>query len=64
MTLHKLTFQVLMAEGMSKLASVPSAAGSAAAPKVAAAAPVVKEEKKKETSEEESDGDMGMGLFD
>ncbi|KAJ1858345.1 60S acidic ribosomal protein P2 [Coemansia sp. RSA 1822] len=52
----------VIAEGKSKLASVPSggaapaaAAAGSAAPAAAAAA---------EESEEESDEDMGMGLFD
>ncbi|KAF8518993.1 ribosomal protein 60S [Hysterangium stoloniferum] len=59
----------LIAEGSSKLASVPSggggavaaAAGGAAAPAAAAAA---EEEEKKEEEKEESDDDMGFGLFD
>ncbi|KAF7703559.1 ribosomal protein, large P2, like isoform X1 [Silurus meridionalis] len=62
----------VIAQGYSKLASVPSggavavaasgapAAGGAAAP--AAAAEEKKEEKKEES--EESDDDMGFGLFD
>ncbi|CAG8383551.1 unnamed protein product [Penicillium salamii] len=49
--------QELIAEGSTKLASVPSG-GSAAA-----AAPAA-EEKKEEKEEEESDEDMGFGLFD
>ncbi|PIL24976.1 hypothetical protein GSI_12863 [Ganoderma sinense ZZ0214-1] len=58
----------LIAEGSSKLASVPSggavAASSApAAGGAAAAAEEVKEEKKEE-EKEESDDDMGFGLFD
>ncbi|KAL1879128.1 hypothetical protein VTK73DRAFT_7247 [Phialemonium thermophilum] len=58
----------LIAEGSSKLASVPSgggaapAAGGAAAGGAAAEAP--KEEEKKEEEKEESDEDMGFGLFD
>ncbi|KNE66705.1 60S acidic ribosomal protein P2 [Allomyces macrogynus ATCC 38327] len=55
----------VIAEGMTKLASVPSggaaagaAAGGAAAPAAAAEAAPVEEEK------EESDDDMGFGLFD
>ncbi|WEW58487.1 60S acidic ribosomal protein P2 [Emydomyces testavorans] len=60
--------QELIAEGTTKLASVPSGgAGGAAAPAGAAAggeaAPAAKEEEKKE-EEEESDEDMGFGLFD
>ncbi|CRG92183.1 hypothetical protein PISL3812_09239 [Talaromyces islandicus] len=60
--------QELIAEGTSKLASVPSggaggaapAAGGAAAGGAAEAAP----EKEAEKEEEESDEDMGFGLFD
>ncbi|KAL2019478.1 hypothetical protein VTK56DRAFT_9594 [Thermocarpiscus australiensis] len=60
----------LIAEGSSKLASVPTggaggaaaAAGGAAAGGAAAEAP--KEEEKKEEEKEESDEDMGFGLFD
>ncbi|KAK0432870.1 ribosomal protein 60S [Armillaria solidipes] len=59
----------LIAEGSSKLASVPSGgAGGAAAPAAASggAAPAAAEEKKEEKEEEkeESDDDMGFGLFD
>lgn len=60
----------LIAEGQSKLASVPSGgSGGAAAPAAAAAggaAPAAAEEKKEEKAEEkeESDDDMGFGLFD
>lgn len=60
----------LIAEGNSKLASVPSG-GGAAAPSAAAAgggggaAPAEEaKEEKKEEPEEESDDDMGFGLFD
>jgi len=61
----------LIAEGSSKLASVPSgggggggggAAAGGAAP--AAAAAEEKKEEKKEEAKEESDDDMGFGLFD
>lgn len=60
----------LIAEGNSKLASVPSggaavaasSGGGAAAGGAAAEAP--KEEEKKEEEKEESDDDMGFGLFD
>ncbi|RYP47497.1 hypothetical protein DL768_006469 [Monosporascus sp. mg162] len=59
----------LIAEGSSKLASVPSggaggapAGGAAAGGAAAADAP--KEEEKKEEEAEESDEDMGFGLFD
>ncbi|OMJ08443.1 60S acidic ribosomal protein P2 [Smittium culicis] len=56
----------LIAEGSSKLASVPSggaapAAGAAAGGAAAAEAAPVKEEV---AEEEESDDDMGFGLFD
>ncbi|KAI0292275.1 60s acidic ribosomal protein-domain-containing protein [Russula brevipes] len=59
----------LIAEGTSKLASVPSggaaaSAASAAGGASAAAAAETKEEEKKEEKEEESDDDMGFGLFD
>ncbi|KAF9584072.1 60S acidic ribosomal protein P2 [Lunasporangiospora selenospora] len=55
----------LIAEGTSKLASVP--AGGAAAPAAgapAAGAAEEKKEEKKEEAKEESDDDMGFGLFD
>jgi large subunit ribosomal protein LP2 len=57
----------LIAQGASKLASVPSggavvASSSAAAPAAGKAA--AKEEKKEEKPAEESDDDMGFGLFD
>ncbi|KAG0243171.1 60s acidic ribosomal protein-domain-containing protein [Mortierella sp. GBAus27b] len=58
----------LIAEGISKLASVPS--GGAAAPAAAGAAAAGaaaggdKKEEKKEEPKEESDEDMGFGLFD
>ncbi|KAG0305006.1 60S acidic ribosomal protein P2 [Dissophora globulifera] len=56
----------LIAEGTSKLASVPAGgAGGAAAPAAGAAAAVEeKKEEKKEEAKEESDDDMGFGLFD
>jgi large subunit ribosomal protein LP2 len=59
----------LIAQGSSKLASMPSGgaaapAGGAAAPAGGAAAAAPKEEKKKEEVKEESDDDMGFGLFD
>ncbi|KAG8726759.1 60S acidic ribosomal protein P2 [Ceratobasidium sp. 428] len=61
----------LIAEGSSKLASVPSGGGGggAAAPAAAAGggggAPAEeKKEEKKEEEKEESDEDMGFGLFD
>ncbi|PSS25179.1 hypothetical protein M430DRAFT_133392 [Amorphotheca resinae ATCC 22711] len=62
--------QELIAEGSTKLASVPSGgAGGAAAPAAGAAAggaAAAAEEKKeeKEEAKEESDEDMGFGLFD
>ncbi|KAJ9124183.1 60s acidic ribosomal protein P2 [Naganishia vaughanmartiniae] len=58
----------LIAEGQSKLASVPSggAAASSSAPAAAAggAAEAAPAEEKKEEAKEESDDDMGFGLFD
>jgi large subunit ribosomal protein LP2 len=58
----------LIAEGQSKLASVPAggavAAGGAAAGGAGGAAAAPAEEEKKEEEEEESDEDMGFGLFD
>merc|ERR1712099_63636 len=52
--------ETLIAEGMTKLASVPSGGGAAAAP----AEEEKKEEKKPESeSEEDSDEGMGFGLF-
>ncbi|KAF9538774.1 60S acidic ribosomal protein P2 [Linnemannia hyalina] len=55
----------LIAEGTSKLASVPSGgAAAAAAPAAGAAATETKAEEKKEEAKEESDDDMGFGLFD
>ncbi|KAL9102845.1 MAG: hypothetical protein Q9163_002060 [Psora crenata] len=64
--------QELIAEGTSKLASVPSGGGGggggggAAAPTTGGAAAEVQEDKKEEKEEEkeESDEDMGFGLFD
>ncbi|KAF8926226.1 60S acidic ribosomal protein P2 [Dissophora ornata] len=56
----------LIAEGTSKLASVPAGGASSAAPAAGGAAAVaeVKAEEKKEEAKEESDDDMGFGLFD
>ncbi|KAJ8043769.1 60S acidic ribosomal protein P2 [Holothuria leucospilota] len=61
----------LIAEGNSKLASMPAggavaaaAGGGGGAAPAAEAAEEKKEEAKKEESEEESDDDMGFGLFD
>ncbi|PPQ67709.1 hypothetical protein CVT24_002765 [Panaeolus cyanescens] len=59
----------LIAEGSSKLASVPSGGGVAAAPAAGgaggAAAPAAEEKKEEKAEEkEESDDDMGFGLFD
>ncbi|KAJ5604771.1 hypothetical protein N7510_009925 [Penicillium lagena] len=58
--------QELIAEGSTKLASVPSGGAGGAAPAAAAAggAAAPAEEKKEEKEEEESDEDMGFGLFD
>jgi len=63
------TIADLIAEGSSKLSSVPSGgAGGSAAPAAAAggaaAAEAPKEEEKKVEEKEESDDDMGFGLFD
>ncbi|KAF6761473.1 60s acidic ribosomal protein-domain-containing protein [Ephemerocybe angulata] len=57
----------LIAEGSSKLASVPAGgAGAASAAAPAAGGAAAAEEKKEEKVEEkeESDDDMGFGLFD
>ncbi|CAL4091063.1 unnamed protein product [Meganyctiphanes norvegica] len=57
--------QEVIAEGMTKVGSMPvggGGGGAAAAP--AADAPAAAEEKKEEEPEEESDDDMGFGLFD
>ncbi|KAJ7281650.1 60s acidic ribosomal protein-domain-containing protein [Mycena rebaudengoi] len=59
----------LIAEGSSKLASVPSGGGGggSSAPAAGGAAPAAAAEEKKEEKEEEkeeSDDDMGFGLFD
>lgn len=62
--------QELIAEGATKLASVPSGGGgggaaSAAGPAAGGAAPEAEEKKEeKEEEKEESDEDMGFGLFD
>ncbi|MCJ1378420.1 60S acidic ribosomal protein P2 [Xylographa soralifera] len=63
--------QELIAEGSSKLASVPSGGGGggggASAPTAGGdSGPVAEEEKpaEKEEEKEESDEDMGFGLFD
>merc|ERR1711887_401794 len=62
------SIEELIAEGSTKLASMPAGGGGgAAAPAAggaaaAADAPAAKEEKKEEP-EEESDDDMGFGLF-
>ncbi|KAK9454174.1 60S acidic ribosomal protein p2 [Dipodascopsis uninucleata] len=58
----------LIAEGSSKLASVPSGGAVAATGAAAAAAggdaAAAEEEAPKEEEKEESDDDMGFGLFD
>ncbi|CAH6719044.1 60S acidic ribosomal protein P2-beta [[Candida] jaroonii] len=59
------TVDELIAEGNTKLASVPS--GGAAAPSAGASAGAAAEEAAEEEAEEEkeeSDDDMGFGLFD
>ncbi|XP_064391822.1 large ribosomal subunit protein P2-like [Halichondria panicea] len=57
----------VIADGMGKLASMPSGGAVAVSSGDAsgdAPAEEKKEEKKKEESEDESDDDMGFGLFD
>ncbi|KAL4927638.1 ribosomal protein P2 [Aspergillus undulatus] len=56
----------LIAEGTTKLASVPSGGGAAAAPAAAAGGAAAEEAPAaaKEEEKEESDEDMGFGLFD
>jgi len=56
----------LIAEGSTKLATMPAGGGgaAAAAPAAGGAAPAEVKEEKKEEPEEESDDDMGFGLFD
>ncbi|KAF8489316.1 60s acidic ribosomal protein-domain-containing protein [Gautieria morchelliformis] len=60
----------LIAEGSSKLSSVPSGGGggggggAAAGGAAPAAAAAEEKEEKKEEEKEESDDDMGFGLFD
>ncbi|KAJ5666204.1 Ribosomal protein 60S [Penicillium sp. IBT 18751x] len=58
--------QELIAEGSTKLASVPSGGAGAAAPAAggAAAAADAPAAEEKEEEKEESDDDMGFGLFD
>merc|ERR1739844_13170 len=64
------SIEELLAEGSTKLASMPAGGGGSAggaAPAAAAggdAPAAAKEEEKKEEPEEESDDDMGFGLFD
>ncbi|KAL0576448.1 60S acidic ribosomal protein P2 [Marasmius crinis-equi] len=64
------TVSELIAEGSSKLASVPSGGGGGGAAPAAGgaaaggAAAEEKAEEKKEEEKEESDDDMGFGLFD
>merc|ERR1712080_293794 len=62
------SIEEVMAEGRSKLASMPAGGGAAPAAAGGAAAPAAAEEKKeeakKEESESEEDDDMGFGLFD
>merc|ERR1712025_685213 len=58
----------LIAEGQTKLASMPAGGGGGAAPAAggaaAPAADAAAKEEEKEEPEEESDDDMGFGLFD
>ncbi|QEU62993.1 Rpp2b [Kluyveromyces lactis] len=60
------TIQELVAEGQTKLASVPAggASGAAAASGAAGASAEEAAEEEKEEEKEESDDDMGFGLFD
>ncbi|PYH87406.1 ribosomal protein 60S, partial [Aspergillus ellipticus CBS 707.79] len=55
--------QELIAEGATKLASVPSAGAAAAAPAAGGAAAAEAPAEEKEEEKEESDDDMGFGLF-
>ncbi len=58
-------FLQLIAEGTTKLASVPSGGGgAAAAPAAGGAAAAEAPAAEKEEEKEESDEDMGFGLFD
>ncbi|KAJ1731448.1 60S acidic ribosomal protein P2 [Coemansia biformis] len=58
------SIETLIAEGSSKLASVPSGGAAPSAGAAAGGAAAAAVEEKKEESEEESDDDMGLGLFD
>ncbi|XBW36784.1 hypothetical protein QEN19_002361 [Hanseniaspora menglaensis] len=59
------TIEELVAEGNTKLASVPAAGASAGASSAAAgASSEAAAEEKEESAAEESDDDMGFGLFD
>ena len=65
------SIEELLAEGSTKLASMPagggggaSAGGAAPAAAAGGAEPAAAKEEKKEEPEEESDDDMGFGLFD
>ncbi|KAM8940084.1 large ribosomal subunit protein P2 isoform 3-T3 [Pelodytes ibericus] len=53
----------VIAQGSTKLASMPSGGAVAVAASAGSAAPAEKKEEKKDESEE-SDDDMGFGLFD
>merc|ERR1711936_952771 len=55
------SIEELLAEGSTKLASMPAGGGGASA---GGAEPAAAKEEKKEEPEEESDDDMGFGLFD
>ncbi|KAF9371584.1 60S acidic ribosomal protein P2 [Podila verticillata] len=54
----------LIAEGTTKLASVPSGGAVAVATSAPAAGSEEKEEEKEEEGEDDSEVDMGFGLFD
>jgi len=61
------SIEEVIAEGASKMGSMPSGGGGGAAPAAGGAAPAAEaaaEEKKPESEEEEEDDDMGFGLFD
>ncbi|KAL6934732.1 hypothetical protein ACO0OL_003277 [Hanseniaspora opuntiae] len=58
------TVEELVAEGNSKLATVPAAGAAAGASSAAAGSTEAAAEEKEESAAEESDDDMGFGLFD
>uniref|UniRef100_A0A1I7U4V3 Large ribosomal subunit protein P2 n=1 Tax=Caenorhabditis tropicalis TaxID=1561998 RepID=A0A1I7U4V3_9PELO len=58
------TIQEVIAEGKTKIASVPTGGAPAASSSAPAAAAADSKPAKKEEPKEESDEDMGFGLFD